>query len=125
MQLPKTSAAHDNPRHHSGGEPMRIRRIDPISAAKVGGVLYAALGLVIGAFISLIVVGLGSVTAMGDEGGQAGVLGMLFGAGSIVILPIFYGIIGAVAMLVTALLYNLAAKIAGGLEIEVQQSAHP
>ena len=46
---------------------------------------------------------------------------MLFGAGSIVILPIFYGVIGAVMMMLTALLYNLAARIAGGIEIEVQQ----
>jgi hypothetical protein len=101
---------------------MRIRRVDPISAAKVGGVLYAALGLVIGACVSLVVMGIGGVAAMSDEGSNAApFVGMLFGAGSIVILPIFYGVIGAIGMLLTALLYNLAAKVVGGIEIEVQQ----
>jgi hypothetical protein len=101
---------------------MRIRRIDPISAGKVGGVLYAGLGLVIGACVSLVTMGIGGVAALTDEGSHAGaIIGMLFGAGAIVIMPIFYGVIGAVMMLLSALLYNLAAKIAGGIEIEVQQ----
>jgi len=101
---------------------MRIRRIDPISAAKVGGVLYAGLGLVIGACVSLVVMAIGGAAALSDEGSHAApFVGLLFGAGSIVILPIFYGVIGAVMMLLTALLYNLAAKITGGLVIELQQ----
>jgi len=101
---------------------MRIRRVDPISAAKVGGVLYAGLGLVIGACVSLVVMVIGGAAALSDEGNHAApFVGMLFGAGSIVILPIFYGVLGAVMMLITALLYNLAAKIAGGLVIEIQQ----
>jgi transmembrane protein DUF3566 len=101
---------------------MRIKRIDPISAAKVGGVLYAGLGLVIGAFVSLVIMAIGGAAALSDEGSRAApFVGVLFGAGSIVILPIFYGVLGAVVMLITALLYNLAAKIAGGIQIEVEQ----
>lgn len=101
---------------------MRIRRIDPISAAKVGGVLYAGLGLLIGACVSVVMMTIGSAAALSDEGSPAGaLLGALFGAGSIVIMPIIYGIIGAVTMLISALLYNVSAKIAGGLQIEVQQ----
>ena len=34
---------------------------------------------------------------------------------------LFYGILGAIMMLITALLYNLAARITGGIQIEVQQ----
>ena len=70
---------------------MRIKRIDPISAAKVGGVLYAGLGLVIGACVSLVMMAIGGAAAFTDEGSHAApFVGMLFGAGSIVILPIFF-----------------------------------
>lgn len=100
---------------------MLIRRVGPISAAKVGGVLYAGLGLVIGACVSLIMMVLGGAAAVSEEAPAGALVGMLFGAGAIVIMPIFYGIFGALMMLITAALYNLAAKIAGGIEIEVQQ----
>ena len=45
---------------------------------------------------------------------------MMFGAGAIVILPIFYGVLGFVGGAVTALAYNLIAGWTGGLEIDVQ-----
>jgi hypothetical protein len=105
---------------------MRIRRVDPISAAKIGGVLYAGFGLLIGACVSVVMMTIGGAAALSEEGSPGGAfVGMLFGAGSIVILPIVYGILGAVTMLIAAWLFNVSAKIAGGLEIEVQQSAHP
>ena len=100
---------------------MQIRRVGPISAAKVGGVLYAGLGLIIGACVSVVMMILGSAAAVNEEEPAGAFLGMLFGAGAIVMMPIFYGIIGAVTALISAALYNVAAKIAGGIEIEVQQ----
>ena len=42
---------------------------------------------------------------------------MLFGAGAIIIMPI-YGVIGFVKTLISAALYNIASKITGGVEIE-------
>jgi len=39
---------------------------------------------------------------------------------AIVIAPIFYGCIGAVGGLIMSLLYNVAAGIAGGLEINLE-----
>ena len=100
---------------------MQIRRVGPISAAKVGGVLYAGLGLVIGACVSLVMMVIGGAAAVTDEAPAGAFVGMLFGAGAIVVMPVFYGIIGAVTMLISAALYNVVAKIAGGIEIEVQQ----
>ena len=100
---------------------MQIRRVGPISAAKVGGVLYAGLGLIIGACVSVVMMILGSAAAVSDEAPAGAFVGMLFGAGAIVVMPVFYGIIGAVTMLISAALYNVAAKIAGGIDIEVQQ----
>ena len=39
---------------------------------------------------------------------------MLFGAGAIIVLPIFYGVFMFVMGLIQAALYNLAAKWTGG-----------
>ena len=53
---------------------------------KVLGVLYAIMGVIVGAFISLISVAISSFSA------EAGAIGALFGVGSIVLLPLFYGV---------------------------------
>ena len=91
---------------------MVIRRTEPMSAAKVGGVLYALLGLLFGVIFSLL-----SLTGMTGAGMAA--YGMLFGAGAIIILPIVYGILGFIFIGIAAALYNVAAKMAGGLEVQV------
>lgn len=89
---------------------MVIRRIEPMSAAKVGGMLYALLGLLFGVIFTLI-----SFTGMGAAG--MGSYGMLFGAGAIIILPIVYGIAGFIFCGIAAAFYNVAAKLSGGLEV--------
>jgi|RhiMetdeSRZDD1v2_1073273.scaffolds.fasta_scaffold195939_3 hypothetical protein len=94
---------------------MVIRRIEPMSAAKVGGMLYALLGLLIGVIFTLI-----SFTGMGMMGAGSGMgsYSMMFGAGAIIILPILYGILGFIFCGISAAFYNLAAKLAGGLEVQ-------
>lgn len=106
---------------------MVIRRVNALSCAKVGAALYAGLGLLIGACFSLFFLVLGGmfgmpdgVAATGAGGVGASSFSMLFGAGAIVMLPIFYGVIGAIGGLVTALLYNLVAGVVGGIEIDVE-----
>jgi hypothetical protein len=99
---------------------MIIKRISPMSCAKVGGLLYAAIGLLVGAGISLVMTTLGSLIPA-DEAPMAGAaFGMMFGAGAIVIMPIFYGVLGFLGGAITALAYNLIADWTGGLELEVQ-----
>jgi hypothetical protein len=93
---------------------MIIRRIEPVSAAKVGGTLYALLGLLAGVILSLAALaGLGA-------GGSGSPFAAIFGVGAIIILPILYGCLGFIFMFISALLYNLAAKWAGGLEIQAE-----
>jgi hypothetical protein len=94
---------------------MVINRVGPVSFAKITGTLYAILGLVIGAFISLFALAGG----MADRSGGA-MFGALIGVGAIVMLPLFYGLCGFVATLVGAWLYNVAAGIVGGVEIDVR-----
>lgn len=95
---------------------MVVRRVSPLSLAKISGLLYAFLGLLIGAFVSLF-----SFVASGMlPERDAGPFAMLFGVGAIVVLPIFYGVIGFIGSLIMAALYNLVAGMVGGIEVDVQ-----
>ena len=96
---------------------MRIRRFGVFSVAKVSAILYAALGLIVGFFFSMIALVIGSI---GREMGGPG-LGALFGVGAIIIMPIFYGILGFVGGAITAAIYNAIAGFAGGIEIEFEE----
>jgi hypothetical protein len=95
---------------------MVIKRIGPVSCAKITGTLYAILGIIVGGIVSLIALAGGFAS---QESGAAGV-GMMLGAGSIIIFPILYGCMGFVATLIGAWLYNVAAGLVGGIEIETQ-----
>ena len=97
---------------------MRIRKFGVLSVAKVSGILYAALGLIFGLFFSMFGLVMGSMAAeMGEPGA---VWGMLFGVGAIIIMPIFYGLIGFIGGAITAFLYNVVAGFAGGIEVEFE-----
>jgi hypothetical protein len=94
---------------------MIVRRVGPLSFAKITGTLYALIGLIFGACISLFSL-LGS--ALGPKGILGG--GILFGVGAIIALPIFYGILGFLTSLIGAAIYNLVASWVGGVELDVQ-----
>lgn len=94
---------------------MVIRRVGVFSLAKVSGALYAVLGLLIGACISLFSV-IGSSFAPKDSAFG----GMIFGVAAIVVVPIFYGVLGFIMSAIMAAIYNLIASWVGGVEIEVQ-----
>lgn len=97
---------------------MIVKRLAPMSFAKVAGVLYVLFGLLFGGLISVVSI-LGAGLGMtGDEGEFPG---MLFGAGAVIVLPICYGVLGFVTTLIGAALYNAIASVVGGVEIEVQQ----
>jgi len=44
---------------------------------------------------------------------------MFFGVGAIIICPILYGVIGALVWMLLAVLFNVAAGMIGGIELEV------
>jgi hypothetical protein len=96
---------------------MELKRIDTLSCARIAGVLYAAIGLVVGFFLSLAaVIGTALGQTSGDEPGSA-VFGPLFGAGAIVIPPIFCGVLGFVSALAGAALDNATARSIGGVQL--------
>ncbi len=98
---------------------MVIKRIGALSLAKIAAVLYAGIGLLIGAVFSLIGMA-GFASQMGDASSGLPFVGMLFGVGAIIILPICYGLIGFIFTLIGATIFNAAARLTGGVEIEVQ-----
>jgi len=95
---------------------MEIKRIDVFSCARVAAILYALLGLIFGGLFSLFAVA-GVALQTGESEDAA--LGMLFGAGAIVIMPIMYGVLGGISVAIGAALYNLVAGMVGGIEVEL------
>jgi hypothetical protein len=91
---------------------MVINRVGPLSSAKVVGLLYAILGLAMGALFSL-------VAALGGFG-HGGPTGAFFGVTAVVFLPVTYGVMGFVMTLIMAALYNALAKLVGGVEIDLR-----
>ena len=88
----------------------KIKKIGVLSLAKIFGLLYALIGLILGALFAVL-------SLFGFSGADG--TGLFFGAVSIIILPILYGIMGFIGGLITAFFYNLIAKWIGGLEVEI------
>jgi hypothetical protein len=81
------------------------------------GVIAGFFGLVLGGLFSLFSLVGG---AMGAMAGEQGAWAMLFGVGAIIIAPIFYGIIGFISGGLMAWIYNIAAGVMGGVELELE-----
>ena len=94
---------------------MIVKRIGPMSLAKISAALYALIGLIIGAIISAV-----SMVGGALGGSDAGMMGMVFGAAAVILLPLLYGCMGFVGSLIGASLFNLAAGWVGGIELETQ-----
>lgn len=83
----------------------KVKKIGVLSLAKILGLLYAIMGLIVGAFLAIFApVGMGA---------------LYFGGAGVAIFPIFYGILGFIGGLITAFFYNLIASKVGGLEVEI------
>jgi len=91
-----------------------VKHIGPGSAFKVGMVLYGLLGLMLGAVFALVSM-LGAALAPPELGGFK----IFFGVGAIIILPLFYGVLGGIFGAIGAAIYNLAAGWVGGLEVDI------
>ena len=104
---------------------MTIRRVNVASAAKIGGTLYAILGLIFGVIVALIsMAGAGFAAAAQNDPEMprmmASMIGAMFGVGAIVVLPIFYGVMGLIGGALLAAIYNLVTGFTGGLVVDVE-----
>ena len=98
---------------------MVLKRVGPMSCAKMGGTLYGLIGILFGGIFALVST-LGLALGQGSLSEAPAWFGALFGVGSIVLFPIVYGIMGFIGGLITAVLYNLLAGFVGGVEVELQ-----
>jgi len=94
---------------------MVIRRVGPLSCAKIGGTLNAVMGLIFGGIFSLVAIAGG----FGAADSQS-YLGPIIGAGSIIVMPIVYGCFGFIGSLIGAVIYNVVAGTVGGVEVDLQ-----
>ena len=102
---------------------MRVKRIGIGSAAKLSGAMYGAAGLIFGLIFGLAaLLGMGLASQMSTDSGEAppAFLGALFGVGAIILFPLLYGVMGLVIGAVSAALYNLFARMVGGLEVDLE-----
>ncbi len=83
----------------------RLRRFSIGQTAKVMGVLYALMGLIFLPFV--LVASLFSPKATG------------LGVGLALALPILYGIAGFIFAAIGCALYNLVARMVGGIEVQL------
>lgn len=81
----------------------RLARISPGSAAKIVGVLYAAVGVMMGPVLALPLFLLGQFDPMS----------LLLGLAA----PLAYGLLGYLLTGMSAWAYNLLARWVGGLEV--------
>jgi hypothetical protein len=100
---------------------MVIRRIGPLSCAKIVAALYAVIGLVIGSIISLFSLAGGFATAaFALDPSRRTAFPPVMGVGAIVVFPILYAIFGFVTTLIGAWLYNVTAGVVGGIKIDLE-----
>jgi hypothetical protein len=100
---------------------MVIRRIGVWSVAKLYGAILASFGLLVGALVALASALGGMAGGMAESSSApAGALAMVFGVGAIIILPLFYGVLGVIMGSIGAALYNLFAGLLGGIELETE-----
>ena len=93
---------------------MVLKRIEPLSFAKVAGILYALIGVLAALFMWMF-----SSVLSGFAGPEAGMFPSMFGLGSVIVFPILYGILGFLFGFVAASLYNVVADRIGGIELDL------
>jgi transmembrane protein DUF3566 len=101
----------------------RIKRIAPLQAGKMLGVLYGCMGLI---FIPIFLLA-GVAGAFAQHAQQNGAsaapaalaAGMMLAVG--IFMPIFYAVFGFIFGIISAAIYNLVARWVGGIEVEVEQ----
>ena len=99
----------------------RLKRIAPLQAAKILGILYAAMGLIFVPFFLLAAAAGAFAQAGSEEARAAGAVaaGMMVVMG--LLAPVIYGVMGFVVGALGAFVYNLIARWVGGLEFEFEE----
>ena len=88
----------------SSKKSVTLKKIDPLSLAKIEALCCAIVGLIVGLVMTAF----------------SAVIGFPYGAASIIILPIMYGIFGFIAGAIGAVVYNAIADWVGGIKLDFE-----
>jgi len=102
---------------------LRLKRVGVLSVAVTSAAVYVVAGFLVGILFALISMLGSGIAAMANQEGAGAVppfFGLIFGVGAIVILPVFYGFLGFVGGAIAAAIYNLMAKLTGGIEMTLE-----
>ena len=103
---------------------MTIRRFGVLSVAKIYGLLLFIIGLIIGVIYGLFLILFGAaMSAMAPGGNEAlagGVSTVVLGVIIIIGFPIMYGLMGFISGAISAVIYNIAAGVIGGVKFELE-----
>jgi hypothetical protein len=92
-----------------------LRKIGVVSVMKLFFVIHFLLGFLVGLAITLFSVVMSSAIGSAENSIPGGM--WLFGPLAVVVMPILYGVIGALFSAVGALIYNLLAAYIGGIQV--------
>ena len=99
-----------------------IKKIDVWSVVKIAFILYGIFGLIFGLFYAVILTMLGGI--LSQLGGEFGEMSGLFtGAVGIVtafFMALFYAVIGSIFTAIFVWLYNVLAKLTGGIRFNLE-----
>ena len=96
-----------------------VRRIEPVSLAKVMGIVYALLMLVFGIPMGLFMMAVGGLAGSMDGGGLGAGFGLGMGLMMMIMYPIMGAVMGFIGGLLTGYIYNLVADRIGGVDMEL------
>jgi hypothetical protein len=98
---------------------MIVKKMDAFSLAKIYGVMGVIFGVIAGVLVGIISSIMGALSSSVEGMGErAGLLNL--GWIALIILPIAYGTFFFLAGLISAGIYNIIAKMIGGMKIELE-----
>jgi len=98
-----------------------IRKIDVWSVVKIAFILYGIFGLIFGLFYAVMLTMVGGFLSQFSEFGQ--MTGLFTGAVGILMaffMALFYAVIGAIFTAIFVWLYNVLAKLTGGIRFHLE-----
>jgi hypothetical protein len=95
---------------------VRLRRVGPVSVGKIMALIYLVMGLIFGGFALLI------ASVAPQPAANAPIHNFPFSvthATALIFMIIFYPIVGFIGGVISAFIYNLAAGVIGGIEMDL------
>ena len=104
-------------------EERTIKAIPPMPFAVMMGAIEAVLGLIAGILIAIFYGAFLAMLGSAVDVGALGWLGVIFGVGAIIILPIMMFIGGLIQGLIIAVIYNFLAPKIGGIKLQFEEGS--